>query len=122
MDHTTKSSSASLPVEAANRKIPIRSSGMCGVHGGGGGASVWDWTARRAGMSYDGEAGMLSAGEGDWRGPRLRKQIRGRLRVKRYGLCTRQAWLCWIRRYTRDELPRHPDERGTGGVLSPLDR
>ena len=73
-------------------------------------------------MSYDGEAAVISAGEGARRGPRLLEQVRGRLRIKRYSLRTERAYLYWIRRYIRDNLPKHPDELDGAAVEAFLTR
>lgn len=44
--------------------------------------------------------------------PMLLDEIRRRLRVKHYSPGTEQAYVHWIRRYIRANLPRHPRELG----------
>lgn len=44
--------------------------------------------------------------------PRLFDEVRRRLRLKHYSLRTEQAYLYWIRRYIRANVPHHPRELG----------
>jgi integron integrase len=61
-------------------------------------------------MSYDGEQTPVSGDGRAGREPRLIEQVRARMRLKHYSLRTEQAYLYWIRRYIRANLPRHPRE------------
>ncbi|WP_372018036.1 integron integrase [Pseudoxanthomonas sp. 10H] len=61
-------------------------------------------------MSYDGEHTPISSGGRQGGEPRLLEQVRGRMRLRHYSLRTEQAYLYWIRRYIRANLPRHPRE------------
>lgn len=61
-------------------------------------------------MSYDGEHTPISSAGRQGGGPRLLEQVRGRMRLRHYSLRTEQAYLYWIRRYIRANLPRHPRE------------
>lgn len=61
-------------------------------------------------MSYDGEQPVISGARARAMAPRLLDQVRARMRLRHYSLRTEQAYLYWIRRYIRLNLPHHPRE------------
>lgn len=73
-------------------------------------------------MSYDGEQAGLSGEGGRASSPRLLDQVRARMRLRHYSLRTEQAYLYWIRRYIRLNLPRHPAELDGAAVEAFLTR
>ncbi len=73
-------------------------------------------------MSYDGEQAVLSGGIARGSSPRLLDQVRARMRLRHYSLRTEQAYLYWIRRYIRSNLPHHPRELDGAAVEAFLTR
>ena len=73
-------------------------------------------------MSYDGEQTVLSGGVARATAPRLLDQVRARMRLRHYSLRTEQAYLYWIRRYIRLNLPNHPRELDGAAVEAFLTR
>lgn len=73
-------------------------------------------------MSYDGEQAVLSGEGGRASSPRLLDQVRARMRLRHYSLRTEQAYLYWIRRYIRLNLPHHPAELDGAAVEAFLTR
>ncbi|QBG97919.1 recombinase [Xanthomonas oryzae] len=55
-------------------------------------------------------------------GPKLLDQVRDRLRVRHYSLCTEQAYLSWIRRFILASGKRHPVQMGKAEVEAFLTR
>ncbi len=73
-------------------------------------------------MSYDGEQAVLSGGIARGSSPRLLDQVQARMRLRHYSLRTEQAYLYWIRRYIRSNLPHHPRELDGAAVEAFLTR
>ena len=73
-------------------------------------------------MGYGGEETVLSAQARRPGQPRLLDQVRARMRLKHYSLRTEQAYLYWIHRYIRLNLPHHPAELDGAAVEAFLTR
>lgn len=73
-------------------------------------------------MPYAGEQAVLSGGIARGSSPRLLDQVRARMRLRHYSLRTEQAYLYWIRRYIRSNLPHHPRELDGAAVEAFLTR
>lgn len=73
-------------------------------------------------MPYAGEQAVLSGGIARGSSPRLLDQVQARMRLRHYSLRTEQAYLYWIRRYIRSNLPHHPRELDGAAVEAFLTR
>lgn len=63
-------------------------------------------------MSYAGERGGVTGSKT----PRLLDQVRARLRLRHYSLCTERAYVGWIRRFILASGKRHPKDLGVAEV------
>ena len=67
-------------------------------------------------MHYHGDDTVITGASTAQAQPRLLDEVRRRLRLKHYSLRTEQAYVYWIRRYIRTNLPRHPRDLGGAEV------